>query len=469
MRRVCTILLLLAVAGGCAPPRETRTADGRLLVSYWEKWTGFEGEAMQTVVDDFNASQRRYEVRMLTVSQIDQKLMLAAAGGNPPDVAGLWSHSVPDFAEKGALMPIDGRIAAAGITAEAYMPVFWDLCRHRGFQWALPTTPATLALHWNKRLFREAGLDPERPPRSLAELDAMAERLTVVDVERDGHRVQIRFSQLTEAERAAKRFRIVVLGFAPSDSWWKEMWGYWFGGRLSDGERRITAAEPENIEAFRWFQSYTERYGLENLQGLGASFGNFASPQNPFLSGKLAMVLQGVWMHNFVGKYAPHLEWGAAPFPSVDPVRLPNVTVAECDVLVIPKGAREADGAFAFMRFVNRQESLEKLALAQRKFSPLRAVSEDFWRRHPNPYIRVFVNLAASPNARYVPRLTVWQAYKDEMIVATDRIYSQLATPAAALEDVERRVQRKYDRILRRWDQVGLRRLEEWRACDDRR
>ena len=37
----------------------------------------------------------------------------------------------------------------------------------------LPTTPATIALHWNKKMFRDAGLDPNRPPRSIAELDEL--------------------------------------------------------------------------------------------------------------------------------------------------------------------------------------------------------------------------------------------------------------------------------------------------------
>ncbi|NIR02910.1 MAG: extracellular solute-binding protein, partial [Gemmatimonadales bacterium] len=53
----------------------------------------------------------------------------------------------------------------------------------RGRMYALPTTPASLALHWNKRLFREAGLDPERPPRTLEELDRYADLLTTRDEE----------------------------------------------------------------------------------------------------------------------------------------------------------------------------------------------------------------------------------------------------------------------------------------------
>ena len=52
------------------------------------------------------------------------------------------------------------------------------MCFYRGSLYAIPTTPATTALHWNKKLFREAGLDPDSPPRTIEELDAVAQRLT---------------------------------------------------------------------------------------------------------------------------------------------------------------------------------------------------------------------------------------------------------------------------------------------------
>ncbi|MDD5706768.1 MAG: ABC transporter substrate-binding protein [Kiritimatiellae bacterium] len=464
-------MLLCAVAVlvlGCGRHREQRTADGRLVIDYWEKWTGFEGDAMQAVIDDFNASQPRLFVKRLVVSQIDQKLMLATAGGNPPDLAGLWSHTVPDFAEKGALTPLDGLARRAGIGADRYTPVFWKLCRHRDLLWALPTTPATMALHWNRRLFREAGLDPDRPPRSLAELDAMAERLTIVSVVRDGARVKLPFTNLTVEERAAREFAIEQMGFMPSQSWFAEMWGYWFGGDLWDGTGRITADSPANLAAFRWYRGYPERYGVRNLQSFGASFGNFASPQNPFLGGQLAMVLQGTWMHNFIGKYAPQMDWAAAPFPSADPAKLPDVSIAECDVLVIPRGTRHAAEAFEFMRYLAGQGPAEKLALGQRKFSPLAETSPAFVAAHPNPYIGVFIALAKSPNVRTAPRLTVWKEYRDEMAVALNRLDTLKAAPETALAEVRLRMQQKLDRLSRRWELVREQRMKEWQDHDAR-
>ena len=454
---------------GCGRAPDERTADGRVIVHYWEKWTGFESDSMQAVVDDFNASQKCIFVEKLTVSEVDRKLLLATAGGNPPDVAGLWSSDICGFAEKNALEPLDRRLRAAGIGRDHYIPVFWDLCAYRGFMWALPSTPSSLALHWNKKMFRDAGLDPERPPRSLAELEAMSDRLTIVDVVRSNQTVRLRYVDLTDPEKAAHEFRLVQVGHLPQEpGWWMPLWAYWFGGNLTEGERKITALTPENLRTFGWFHSVAEKYGVENLRGFGASFGNFASPQNPFLSGRVAMVLQGVWMYNFIDKYAPQLEWGAAPFPAEDPVAHPNVTIAECDVLVIPRGARHPAEGFEFMRYINSQGPMEKLALGQRKFSPLAVTSDAFLAAHPNPFIRTFIALARSPNARTVPCMSVWTEYNDEMRVAADRVTALQATPAEALGDVQQRIQHNYDRVLHRWDLVKDARIKEWRDDDAR-
>ncbi|WP_428390058.1 ABC transporter substrate-binding protein [Mucisphaera sp.] len=475
---LCLILLGCPVLFGCGEREAERTADGRIILQYWEKWGSFEAEAMRRVVDDYNASQDRVLVRFLTVSQIDQKVLLATAGGNPPDIAGLWGYMVPSYAEKNALTPLNDYIERAGIKGEDYYPALWDTVSHRDYVWALPTTPATVGLHWNKKLFREAGLDPERPPQSIAELDEMVEKLTIVAFERDGEPVEVRYSEMTDAEKAAMAddrnasdFQIIQLGHSPTwPGWWLDMWGYWWGASLvSEDGTRVTPTDEANVGGMAWLRSYTEKFGTRNLLGFGSSFGNFGSPQNPFLEGRIAMVLQGVWLYNFIDQFSPQMEWGAAPFPSVDPERLPNVTILESDVLVVPKGALHPQEAFNFIAYVNQQGPMEKLCLGHRKFSPLVHTSERFLEDHPNPYIEVFIELASSPNARTTPLIPLWQEYKAELIVSANSIYRQTLDPLEGMERVENRVQRKLDRSVRRWELTREARLAEWEGNDDQR
>jgi len=425
MRAKAGIAPLVALLAGMAVPA---VAPARVIIDYWEKWTRFEGEAMQSVVNDFNASQDRIFVNMVTVSQIEQKALMAIAGGDAPDIAGLYDYNVVSYADKNALIPLDDRLAAAGIRRDDFIPVFWDECSYQGKMWAMPTTPASVALHWNKAMFRKAGLDPERPPKTIEELDRMAEKLVVRDA----------------------KGTIVQMGFLPPEpGWWNWAWPCFFGGGLWDGGKNITCDGPQNIQAYKWIQSYSKRYGLGPTQVFRSGFGNFASPQNAFLAGKVAMVIQGVWMYNFIKEFAPRLEWGAAPFPVNDP-KLYGRSIADLDVITIPRGSRHPDEAFEFIKFVVSQRGMERLCMGQRKFSPLKKVSADFVKRHPHPYIALFRQLSMNPQTVSLPKLTFYQEYTDELNVAFDRVWLNQMTPEEALGDVKRKMQKKVDRRIER-------------------
>ena len=138
--------LSMLTVSGCSPKADSRT-EGRVVLEYWEKWTDFEREAMARVVENFNRSQDRIFVRLLSVSRVDQKMMLATAGGVPPDIAGLWDINLPSFAENNALMPLDRLAREAGLRPEDYNPVFWRLCQSRGQtnvprSWPEPRSPS---------------------------------------------------------------------------------------------------------------------------------------------------------------------------------------------------------------------------------------------------------------------------------------------------------------------------------------
>jgi len=387
-----------------------------VVIRYWEKWTGFEADAMREIVDDFNSSQSRIFVEYSSVSQIDRRLTLAIAGGVPPDVAGIWAYNIPVYSENNALMPLRSPANEAGIREEDYLPIIWKLCSHREQLWALPSTPGNTALIYNKKLFREAGLDPERPPRSIAELEEFNQKIF---------------------KRSANG-RIERIGHLPEEpGWWNTL----------------------------WVQSYPDRFGAENLLGLRDGFGNFASPQNPFFTGRVAMVMQGVWIYNYIQNYAPaDFEWGVAPFPTNDREKLGDISVVECDVLVIPTGAKHPREAFEFITYVNSQKPMEKLCLGQRKFSPLRACSDEFFQKHPNPHIRTFLDLAKSPGAIAFPRVAVWNAINADMRNAVNLIWTGKASADAALHAVQERQQKALTRSEARWERVKEPLQKSWNS-----
>lgn len=437
----CLALLPICTGPTC---RAATADDDRVVVEYWEKWTGKEAAAMQSLVDDFNKSQNRITVRMLTVSRIDQKMMLATAGGVPPDIAGLWAMYLTSYVENNALMPLDRLAREAGISESAYIPVFWQMCRQKGHLWALPSTPSVTALHWNKKLFREAGLDPKRPPRTLEELEEFNERLTK-----------------RRADGSLER-----VGHLPQEpGWWTNEFSNWFGGSVWDGEGALLLDQQPSIDHFAWAASYEKRFGGENMNRLRGAFGNFASPQNPFLGGQVAMIMQGVWMNNFIRQYAPAgFEYGVAPFPAPADRPGPPVTIADCDTLVIPSGARHPREAMEFIAYTQSRAAMEKLCLAQQKFTPLRDVSEDFLRRHPHPYLRTFIELANSANAKPILALPTVRQYSNDLATCMSLLLLGRSTPSEARADLQSRQQRALDKKMERWNRVKDRHMADWRA-----
>jgi multiple sugar transport system substrate-binding protein len=437
--------------------REDGVPPGSVVVEYWEKWVGPEAEQMRQIVGDFNNTvgrQKGIYVRYFSMTDVDQKTLVAMSAGVPPDVAGMWDQQVALFASLGAVQPLDDLAAAHGITADTYLPVFWNSCHYNGRLYGLVSTAGTVALIYNKELFRAAGLDPSHPPRTLDELDRDAAILDTTDPQ----------GQIDHA------------GYVPLQSWYIPLISYWFGGNIFDAATgKFTIDSPETIRAYQWIQSYSNRLGRRSLMDFQNSLGNFDSPQNPFLVGKLAMQQQGAWMANYINHLKPSLSevvvpksqehalanrtdnyaWAVAPFPSAVP-GLENVSYNSFDVLMIPRGARHPKEAFEFMAYINRQDVCEKLNMLHSKNSQLRRVSRQFLENHPNPYIAVYQTLAASPNAHGVPSVPIWPEVFKELIDAAQSVALEGADPATVLHAAQQRMQERYDRF----HQMELRRRQ---------
>jgi maltose-binding protein MalE len=105
---------------------------------------------------------------------------------------------------------------------------------------------------------------------------------------------------------------------------------------------------------------------------------------------------------------------------------------------------------------------MEKLCLAQCKFTPLRACSADFFKNHPNPYISTFLDIAKSPDAQIIPQLTSWTLYSNDMQQAFNNVISGKASPEAALDEVQQHEQQTFDQHEKRWDRLSAILTEQW-------
>jgi ABC-type glycerol-3-phosphate transport system substrate-binding protein len=411
-------ILVAAFAIGESSVKRDAGSD-RVTVIYWEKWTGDEAEQMRKVVDKFNKSQDRIFVKYLSISGVAQKTMLATAGGTPPDVSGIWQDQLCQFADANALMDLTDLARESGLNRDYYIHGYWDALNYRGRLWALPSTPASVALHVNPDLVPKEYATAETFPKTIEDLDEL--------------------TKTASKKKADGSLEMAI--FLPSNpGWWTWSWPGYFGGELVK-DNRVVIDTPEALRSLTWYESYTKEFGSKEVQTFQSGFANFASPKDPFMDGRVATEINGVWKANYIRIYKPDLKWFAVPFPyPKDRPDLAGHSNLSQDILAIPRGAKHAKEAFEFIRFVQRQDVMEGLCTGHGKNSPLNKVSDHFFDNHPNKYIRLFDQLSRSPRSFSSPSIGIFPQMSNEINVAYQQVSTGQKSPKDALKDTQARL-----------------------------
>jgi len=264
-------------------------------ITFWYAWGGDEGKALVSLVDEFNASQDDIVVRpvFVPIGAGGEKIIATLAGRSTPDVVTVWDWMVVPLGTSGALLDLNDCLQNAGITAKDYLPKVWEYGSYGGAKYGLPTTLNVYAFMWNKALYASIGVDPDTPPKDIAQLDEYAEKLTKID----------------------SRGNIRRLGFLPMIT---HIYFYVFGGQLWDlATGAVTANDPKNVQALEWVASYYKKFNTQKIRTFQATWGDMASPYNPFYRGQLSMQEAGQWELLYIKKYAkPDFKNGVAPFPA---------------------------------------------------------------------------------------------------------------------------------------------------------
>ncbi len=111
------------------------------------------------------------------------KAITANKAGTPPTTAILLSTDMFTLIDEDAIVPFDELAASADDKAwiKSFYPAFMANSQTGGKTWGIPFQRSTNVLYWNKELFKEAGLDPSRPPATWTEMLEDAQKLTKRD------------------------------------------------------------------------------------------------------------------------------------------------------------------------------------------------------------------------------------------------------------------------------------------------
>jgi sn-glycerol 3-phosphate transport system substrate-binding protein len=111
------------------------------------------------------------------------KVITAQKSGEPPHVAVILSTDMFTLIDEDAIVPFEE--IAKGPEDRAWLngfyPAFMENSRTGGKTWGIPFQRSTVVMYWNKDAFKEAGLDPEKPPATWDEMVEMGKKLTKRD------------------------------------------------------------------------------------------------------------------------------------------------------------------------------------------------------------------------------------------------------------------------------------------------
>ncbi|HEX4334249.1 MAG TPA: ABC transporter substrate-binding protein [Usitatibacter sp.] len=111
------------------------------------------------------------------------KALTAHKGGTPPTTAILLSTDMFTLIDEDAVIPYSDVATSADDRAwmKGFYPAFMANSQTGGKTWGIPFQRSTIVLYWNKELFKEAGLDPNRAPENWDQMLEYAKKLTKHD------------------------------------------------------------------------------------------------------------------------------------------------------------------------------------------------------------------------------------------------------------------------------------------------
>jgi multiple sugar transport system substrate-binding protein len=289
---------------------------------------------MPQLIDLYNSSHTvQAKVTIIPAASFVQKLGTAASSGSGPDVSSIDLVYAPYFASAGALEDVTD-LAGSLPYKDALSPSHQRLSTFEGKTYALPFTAEASALYYNKDLFKKAGLDPDHPPTTYAEMRADAKKIRGLGSDYYGFTF------------AGACGGCNVFEFAP------HIWASG-GDVLSEDGKQATLGSPQVTDAL---QLYRDMWTDGSVSS--ASKNDAGTQQLPlFDSGKVGMITLGAFAIPTVEK--AKINFGVTPIPGKDGG---TASFAGGDVISVISGTKNKAGAEDFVKWATDEQAQTFLA-----------------------------------------------------------------------------------------------------------
>ena len=331
-------------------------------------------------------------------AQCQDKATTLAVAGTPVAMAYVGSRTLKEFAQNDLIVPVP----MSEDEKKSYYPNIADTVTFDDNQWGVPIAFSTKALYWNKDLFKQAGLDPETPPKTWAEEIAFAKQIK----EKTG---------IAGYGLPAKTFDNTMHQFMH--------WVYTNNGKVIDGDK-IVIDSPEVLAALQAYKDITP-YSVE-----GATAYEQNEMRAIFLDGKVGMLQSGSGAA--VRLKETKVKWGVAPLP-LGPSAKGEGTLLITDSLAIFKGSGVEEKAIEFAKFITSPGPQGEYELqGAAGLTPLRPspLVDEFVKK--DPYWKPFIDGITYGGPE--PLFTDYKGFQNVIIEMVQAVVTAKAEPADALK-----------------------------------
>jgi multiple sugar transport system substrate-binding protein len=292
-------------------------------------------------------------------------------GGRGPDIYMDTPPNAPNLINRGYCTNLEPLIKAEKENirarfAKGDLASFEDA---KGDLYFLPYDTGPMGLIYNAKAFQEAGLDPNKPPKTWDELLDYAKKLT-----------------------KGGKYGIGLFGKGDNSSVWR-LWYWWMSNGanvLSPDGKRSVINSPEFIEAIDF---WADLYRKHKVAPPSVPANSFGENNQLFAQGVVAMVESGVWQIGVTEKINPAMKGNIRVAPM--PMRKVNVAVGGgTDALCISKGSKHVKEAWELLKFLSSEESGITIWKIHGKF-PANMQSMQHKELRDDPMVKAFAPMIA--------------------------------------------------------------------------
>jgi multiple sugar transport system substrate-binding protein len=348
-------------------------------VVFWFPWE----DRAEMILKEHKAAQPDINLKFeLGEFDSNTKTMAALAAGNPPDISFLGRWQTCDLAVRNAIYPLDDRIREA-------KSFKWDQVWGRlqkdstawGKIWIVPYSTDTRSFFYNTDLMAEAGLNPEKPPKTWADL---------VD-------------QSTKATKKDASGKIDQIGYTPTFgnpptflTFYSMLW--MLGSDIANADRTKVTLQEKGKEAMTMVKDLMDKQGGYEAASAFTKGLTLGQGIDAFMAGKVVFAMHtNVEVLN-IAKYKPDLKYKLQPGVTHAPQTEPFNYDGGGGFFYFKKG-KNYDGAWETTEFLMSSDFYLRWADSVSFMPTLKPVAEQWAKKVPQREIFV----ATADTVRWIP------------------------------------------------------------------